>query len=277
MITENEAYSCYHDVQNSPVLETTNQPNSTVDKIPISFLELLNSFGVDSHQPKDKIISQLQENLQISLEDLEEIVSETVGKSLNEMFNPEAEEENLSHDTAMIFAERVLGLWINKIQQLKNKNPTQDGLTLSIIIDELIKTRNRIQLRKNLYNAVKEEVENFSINGKFDVVARIAFQVINDFVGTFGWSFTPEDERPLDPESSPIFSHVVVNPNEITPNIDRKFAGERIFKNWSIGTKEAFTKNVLFEQNVKKPQAVEMNRQLGDIILDLKSKHNELQ
>ena len=271
LITERETWSCYHDIQNAPITNKNSKkeiPKRNGKNYPISFIEALESFGINGEMSLREITTRLEENLGLSGEELEEVVQEITGFSLSELLGESDEEEVNPMDKAMIFTDKVISKWINKVQQLKKPNAVGKEKYMSNLIEELIKTRHRVGLNKILYDAVKEEVDNFSVNGKFDVVARIAFQIINNYVNTFGWYYVKEEARPKN-KQQPIFSDRKIDYQEIIPKLEDKFPGQDLFENWRAGAQKAFEANVLAENKIKNPALIEMNQKLGIIIEDL--------
>ena len=272
LITENEAYSCYFDVQNSPVLAANGKKplKNELASFPKSFLELLEDFGIDPTLQAPELIKQLEDSFQLSLPELEEIIESTIKIPLSELVGSAGDQGKAAKNTAMVFADKIIAFWINKIQELKRSSSPSEDSALAVIIDELIKTRERVGLRRILYDAVRDEVENFSVNGKFDIVARITFQILNNFINTFGWCFVDERDRPKDKEGAYLFSQLPIDPKIVVPSISQKFPGQKIYSHWSTGAKEAYLTNVYYENEVKKPENLELNRKLGGLLNHIK-------
>ncbi|WP_367391336.1 virulence factor SrfC family protein [Lewinella sp. LCG006] len=279
LLTEEEAYNCYHAIQNAPVTDNNNQSREAVmgsTQLPLSFVGLLETSGVDTEGSPEEIIQQLQEVLDFSREELEEAIKDIVGEPLEEIFGKSAKEESLSKDLAMIFTDRLITNWIGKVQAYRPTSVDGKQHPLSIIIDELIKSRERIDLRTKVYDAVKQEIDDFSINRKFDVVARISFQVMNNFINTFGWHFIAEKNRPKDNQGRPVFGTNVIDPEKVVPSIDKAFPGEKIADHWRIATREAIKANVLSENKIANPTAVAQNQKLGEIVQKINAHGNEI-
>lgn len=276
LLTEDEAWACYNNVQNAPIIQREHISESTVEltQMPVNFTSLLGSLGINIEASAEEILLGLQDKLGVSRDDLETIIQAETGVSVEVVFGKSAKADIQSKHPAMVFTEHLLRFWQTKLHTLQSTFNPQQHATLGILIDELNKAKERLNLRGMIYMAVKDEVSNYNVSSKLDVVARISQQTLNNFINTFGYHFIDEAERPQDNENNPIFSKRPQSRHDVEPNMGLPFPGERIFNHWRLAAKEAIVANALGGANIKNPHAIAANRELGQLLEMIKSTVN---
>jgi len=181
-------------------------------------------------------------------------------------------------DRSYIYAENLIGKWLEHIEYLKSEDILWVlGLQKKIadlILKELDKNKNRINLKKIIADTVREHVENFQLTGNIDIVARISANIMNTFINTLGWDNVPQAERPkVKPEdATPIFTDFNIKaPEKKDLVLGIEFPGERYFVEWASGIRNSFEANVYFEEKVKDAEKAEADAKLGALLDKIKN------
>lgn len=272
---EDEAWKVYWDIQNSAVIsQNRSVVESNNPEMLITVKETFGSFGIkfDDAKSVDDNIQELQKFLGIGKDELVEMLKNN-GIDLG---NITATQKEQIKSRSEIFAENLLGAWLNKVNQLKGLDTLQSiGLTkemAELLIKELVSTKDRVNLKRAIVEATDKEIQNFSFSNNFDIVAHISSNLINNFVRSFGWKFI-EESSPDYPNISgnPIFSSKPVStPAKQDLKMDIRYPGIELFSQWVMGLKESFKANVLFQSNIKNAETAVANQKLGEILFKLK-------
>ncbi|MCQ2975791.1 MAG: putative virulence factor [Bacteroidales bacterium] len=283
-ITDDLSWKIYFDLMMNKQIEAETAPIATAKPdqktVDIDMLEMLGQFiTIDPGESAQSILSKLKEYFGIDdNNELKKILDET-GINIETLLEEKKDkEEGEIKDRAHIFAENLLSRWLEYIEEIKDDNVLlQLGLNKKIadlIINEINKNKNRINLKKIIADSVREHVENFQLTSNVDIVARISAVIINKFVNSLGWDYVPQAERPkvkpTDP--TPVFTHPPVkSPSKKNLKLEIEFPGEKFFSEWATGLKSSFEANVYFEENVKDAAKAEADAKLGTILDRIKN------
>jgi len=181
-------------------------------------------------------------------------------------------------DKAHIFAGNLLSRWLEHIEQIKNDDVLDHlGIkkkTADLILQELNKNKNRVNLKKIISDQTREHIETFQLTSNVDIVARISASIINKFVNSLGWCYLAANDRPKvkKEDALPIFAEVPVSsPSKKDLKLGIEFPGEKFFVEWSTGLRNSFEANVYFEENVKDAERAEADAKLGSILQKCKN------
>ncbi len=248
--------------------------------VSIDLIEMLSQFiSIDENESADSILSKLRDYFGIDNNDeLKKILDET-GIDIQTLIAEKTEKtEGEVKDRAFIFSENLLSRWLEYISALKDENLLAElGMgkkVADLIINELNKSKNRVNLKKIIADAVREHVETFQLTSNIDIVARISANLINKFVNSLGWDFVSENERPkVKPtDTLPVFVHPPVkSPAKKDLKLGVEFPGEKFFTEWATGMRSSFEANVYFEENVKDAEKAEADARLGVILERIKA------
>jgi len=179
-------------------------------------------------------------------------------------------------DEATIYARNLIKEWFIYIdnEQFQKQLCTRldfPQLLLTTLIIELSKNARRVKIEDTIANAVRPEIINYHVvaNQNFDLVARLASNLLNNFITTVGWAYVEENDRPnLDKKEEKVFTYTYKKsfPEKKKLKIEGKFPGTALFENWKSGIKDSFEVNVLSENNMQNPQKAIANQQLGTIL-----------
>lgn len=80
---------------------------------------------------------------------------------------------------------------------------------MEMIMDQLTRNITRLDLRKRLAALVRDEIKAYHVtqNQNFDLVARLACNLLNAFITSTGWIFLPPEERPKTAKGDKIFTY----------------------------------------------------------------------
>ena len=283
-ITDDLSWKIYFDLMmnkqieaDAPVAPVAKPATKTLD---IDMLEMLGQFiTIEPGEGAQSILGKLKEFFGIDdNNELKKILDEN-GINIETLIEEKKDkEEGEIKDRAYIFAENLISRWLEHIEEIKGDNVLmQLGMnkkTADLIINELNKNKNRVNLKKIIADAVREHVINFQLTSNIDIVARISAVIINKFVNSLGWDYVPQAERPkVKPtDTLPVFTHPPVkSPAKKNLKLEIEFPGEKFFSEWATGLKSSFEANVYFEENVKDAAKAEADAKLGVILERLKS------
>jgi len=178
---------------------------------------------------------------------------------------------------ADIYAQKLISKWLEQVNLIKQTDILNKlGLSkkgAELLIEELQKNMDRVALKKQIANAVREFVASFEEHKNLDVEARIAACILNRFVTTLGWDSKdiPKNDKPvLKNAKHPIFSPTEIKaPDKNDLELNIQFPGQNFFNEWSEGLKASFTQNVYFENNVQDAEKALANSALGVVIKEI--------
>lgn len=264
------------DEEISSVIKTTTKSKT----IPLDLLDMLGNFiTIEKDESAESILQKLRDMFSIdNNDDLKNVLLES-GVDIQSLIDAREEVEKTgdNHDRSFIFAERLLSCWLEHIEDVKSDdvllNLGMNKKTADLIIDELNKNKNRVNLKRIIADAVREHVENFHLTSNVDVVARISAIIINKFVNTLGWDYVPVSERPKvrATDQLPVFApRVIKSPDKKALLLGIDFPGQKFFDEWVYGLKASFEANVYYEEGVKDAAKAEADAKLGAILGTLK-------
>lgn len=281
VITDDLSNQIYFDVMMRKQIDLP-QKDSNPDgpTIPTDLLEMLSDFiDISENESADNILRKLKDMFGIEEDNALQQVMEDSGIDIKALLENKNQKQRTqpANDRAFFFSGKLIGKWLERISKIKAPDVLEDlGLSKKIadlIVKELDKTKNRVDLKNRIADSVREHVNNFQITGNIDVVARISANVINRFVNTLGWAFVQDSERPKTKESdvAPIFTPGTVHsPEKKNLKLGVKFPGEQFFNDWATGIRKSFEANVYFEENVKDEEKAAANEKLGTLIQRVK-------
>ncbi len=286
VITDDLSWKIYFDLmmnkqidvdKNKPKDEMTAQVEKTVS---MDLIEMLNQFiTIDKGEASDSILNKLKEYFGIDdNKTLKEILDENGIdiQSLIEQKNDTTKPVEII-DRSTMFASNLLSRWLEYIEEIKNDD-VLDHLGLKrkiadLILHEINKNKNRVNLKKIIADQVREHVETFQLTSNVDIVARIAANILNKFVNTLGWCYLPQKDRPKvrKEDALEVFAEVPVSsPSKKDLKLGIQFPGEKYFVEWSAGLRSSFEANVYFEANVKDSERAEADAKLGALLQKVK-------
>jgi hypothetical protein len=182
-------------------------------------------------------------------------------------------------DEADIFARNLISSWLYSISIAKSE-ATIDAIGLpkpvaEMIFDQLTRNIVRVDLRKKLAALVRDEIKAYHVtqNQNFDLVSRLACNLLNSFITTTGWIFIEPDKRPkTDKGNKAIFTYAdnAKFPKKKELNFSQKFPGFSLYESWKIAIRDSFEANVLYENNLLNAEKAIANQKLGEIIKKVK-------
>lgn len=250
--------------------------------VPLDIIEMLKQFiDIDDSDTPESILNKLKQYFGIDNQNqLVEILNQSgidISKLLESKKN--GEEITSKSDKSYIFAQKLLSYWLSDINNLKNDRVVEKfGLSPNVaelLISELDKAKNRVNLKSIISQNTQEHIKNFNITNNLDIISRIATNIVNNFVNSFGWAYEQSDKRPkIKPtDAVPIFTDTEVSPpSKESIKLDIEFPGELFFVQWITGVRAAFEANVYFEENVRDAKQAEADAQLGQILKRLELK-----
>jgi len=280
VISDDLSWKIYFDLMMSKQIdidETKVKKQDTGRKtVTVDLIEMLSQFiEIETGEEADSILAKLKDFFGIDDNDaLAEILDDS-GVDIRALTEAKNDEDNPEEvrDRAYIFAENLIGKWLEHIEYLKSEDILVNlGITKKVadlVIRELDKNKNRVNLKKIIADTAREHVENFQLTGNIDIVARISANIMNDFVNTLGWKYLPESERPKakKTDDSPVFTdHNIKAPSKKDLILGVEFPGERYFVEWTAGMRNSFESNVYFEEKVKDAEKAEADAKLGTLI-----------
>ncbi len=181
---------------------------------------------------------------------------------------------DIKADDADIFARNLVSSWLYSISIAKSEAVIEAiGLpknVVEMIVDQLTRNIVRVDLKKRLAAVVRDEIKAYHVtqNQNFDLVSRLACNLLNSFVNTTGWIFVEAEERPKTDKNRPIFTYAdqARFPKKKELSITQGFPGVQLYENWKIAIKDSFEANVLFENNLLNAEKAIANQKLGEII-----------
>lgn len=281
MLKENIAWKVFFDLmmkQQTNPQEKNSQDieDSEQNIVPMDLIQMLKQFiDISDSDNAETIINKLKEYFAISdIETLKEVLQQS-GINISALLetNKSDEKPKNKNDKSFIFAKLLLTYWLAYINELKNERLLEKfGLPQNIaelLIEELDKSKNRVNLRKIIAENTKEHIKNFQLTSNVDIVARISTNIINKFVNSFGWCYEEIEKRPkVKPtDNNSIYVEIPSKaPEKSQIKLDIDFPGELYFIQWATGLRAAFEANVYFEENVKDSKQAEADALLGNII-----------
>lgn len=249
--------------------------------IPLDMLDMLRQFiEIEDGEEAESILTKLREFFGITDNDSLMKIMEESGIDIKALVEAENGEEpaETRFDRANIFAANLLSKWLEHIERIKADEVLQNlGINKKVadlVIKELDKNKNRVNLKKHIADRTREHILNFQLTSNVDIVARISATMLNDFVNTLGWKYIPETDRPKvkQDDPNPVFAEVPVqSPAKKDLLLNIEFPGERFFVEWTAGMRSSFEANVYHEENVKDAENAEANARLGTIIQKVKA------
>jgi len=284
-ITDSLSWKIYFDLMMKKMTdtETIKENISTTTKSKTVSLDMLDMLGqfiqIEKDESAESILQKLRDMFGIdNNDDLKKVLLES-GIDIQGLLDirEEVEKTGDTQDRSFVFAEKLLSRWLEHIEDIKDDD-VLNGLgmnkkTADLIINELNKNKNRVNLKRVIADAVREHIESFHLTSNIDVVARISAIIINKFVNTLGWDYVPVNERPkvkpTDP--LPVFApRTIKSPNKKALKLGIEFPGEKFFNEWATGLKASFEANVYYEEGVKDAAKAEADAKLGAILQQLK-------
>ncbi len=249
--------------------------------VPLDLIQMLGQFiTIDKGEEAGSILSKLKDYFGIEDDkSLKEVLDDSginiqaLIEAKNDTVNPQE-----VNDKAFIFASNLLSRWLEYIEELKSDDILNHlGLkkkVADLILNELNKNKNRVNLKKIIADATREHVETFQLTSNVDIVARISASIINKFVNTLGWIYLMQNDRPKvkKEDQYPIFAEIPVSsPSKKDLKLGIEFPGEKFFVEWATGLRSSFEANVYYEENVKDAERAEADAKLGAILDKIKN------
>ncbi len=278
---EELAWKEYWKLMNEEVLTSEGKTNGQTDKNDpqiIALLKLLDRKGIDFTPGKtqyEEVINRLMEAEGLEdAETLDEVYREN-GYALEKIKEILAGNTvDIKADESDIFARNLISSWLYSISLVKSEAAIDAiGLpktVMEMIMDQLTRNITRLDLRKRLAALVRDEIKAYHVtqNQNFDLVARLACNLLNAFITSTGWIFLPPEERPKTAKGDKIFTYAdhAKFPKKKDLVIQQGFPGLSLYENWKIGIRDSFEANVLFENNLLNAEKAIANQKLGEII-----------
>ncbi len=284
VVNDNLSWKIYFDLMMDKQIDAPQQSaqkSSSKDKtIPLDLIEMLNQFiEIEEGEDAQSILGKLKEMFGIDDDkELKQILDDS-GVDIQALIEAQSGDSKPQDefDKAYIFAGNLLSRWLKHIEALKSDEVLlQLGLRKNIadlVIQELNKNKNRVNLKKIIADETREHVETFQLTSNVDIVARISASIINKFVNSLGWEYVGKSERPKIKKNDalPIFTHGIIKaPAKKDLKLGIEFPGERFFAEWATGIRNSFEANVYFEENVKDAERAEADAKLGTILQKVK-------
>jgi hypothetical protein len=181
---------------------------------------------------------------------------------------------DINADEADIFAKNLISSWLYSISIAKSE-PIIEYIgiskpTVEMIVDQLTRNITRLELKKKLAAVTRDEIKAYHVtqNQNFDLVSRLACNLLNAFIMTTGWIFLNPEERPKAEKNKAIFTYAdqAKFPKKKDLVIAETFPGIQLYENWLIAIRDSFEANVLFENNLLNAEKAIANQKLGEII-----------
>jgi len=278
-ITDSFSWKVFYDVMMQEIVETgtkkTEFDNESGLVISTNLKEMLSAFiDINDEDNKDSILHKLLTFFGLAEQaELKEVMDEN-GIDITELFEGKKVPELNKAD---IYAQKLISKWLEQVNLIKQTDILNKlGLSkkgAELLIEELQKNMDRVALKKQIANAVREFVASFEEHKNLDVEARIAACILNRFVTTLGWDSKdiPKNDKPvLKNAKHPIFSPTEIKaPDKNDLELNIQFPGQNFFNEWSEGLKASFTQNVYFENNVQDAEKALANSALGVVIKEI--------
>jgi hypothetical protein len=181
---------------------------------------------------------------------------------------------DIKADEADIFARNLVSSWLYSISIAKSE-AVIDAIGLpkpivEMIVDQLTRNILRVDLKKRLAAVVRDEIKSYHVtnNQNFDLVSRLACNLLNAFITSTGWIFLEPEQRPKTEKGKYIFTYgdQAKFPKKKELVIAQSFPGMNLYENWKIAIRDSFEANVLFENNLLNAEKAIANQKLGEII-----------
>jgi len=282
VISDDLSWKIYFDLMMNKQIDLpqqTQQKSQGGKVIPVDLLELLKQFiTIEKDEAADSILNKLKNYFGIDdIDSLSKILEETgvdIRALIEAKQSPRPEEKM---DRAYVFAGNLLSKWLENIENIKADEVLLHlGLQKKIadlIVKELNKNKNRVNLKKFIADSTREHIETFQLTSNIDIVARISANILNTFINTVGYVYQPENERPKvkEEDTVAVFSQKNISaPKKKEIKLGIEFPGERFFVEWTTAMRSSFEANVYFEENVKDAQRAEADAKLGSILEKVK-------
>lgn len=274
-IEESEAWGIYWNFRSSiPANGNGNgkpKKEDNSDQL-VTLREFFNAYGVEFEESKsvEENLYKLKSLLGIEHdEDFEEILASS-GIDMKKVVSGIGDGPVKSE--AELFTENLIDAWMLKVLQVKNDSTlVQKGLNKEVsnlISEALDKSKERVGLKKIISNNVHSEIENFSVNSNYNIVADISAKLLNDYVNTVGWKFVDsKGENYPKIQNVPIFSQESTKTPKLHElDLTLEYPGMVLFNQWVWGLKEAFIANVMFEEKLGNPEDALIKQKLAQIL-----------
>jgi len=286
VITDDLSWKIYFDLMMNKQIDLpanntkSNISNQAEKTVPLDLIEMLSQFiTINKGEAAESILTKLKDYFSIDDDkSLKEILDDTGIdiQSLIEAKNDTSKPVEII-DKAYLFASNLLSRWLEHIEEIKNDDVLEQlGLkkkTADLILQELNKNKNRVNLKKIISDQTREHIETFQLTSNVDIVARISASIINKFVNSLGWSYLSATDRPKvkKEDALSIFAEVPVSsPSKKDLKLGIEFPGEKFFVEWATGLRNSFEANVYYEENVKDAERAEADAKLGAILQKVK-------
>ena len=278
MLSESLAWKIFFDIMMKKQI-AQNQATKQVEQnnaVPLDIIEMLSQFiDIKENDTAQDIINKLKEYFSIDDEQMLIDTMKISGINIEELLKSKETEETpqQQQDKSYIFAKKILTAWLTHINKLKEDIILQNiGINQTVaehLIEELNRTKNRVNLKKVIAQSIDEHVKMFQLTNNIDIVAKVSANIVNKFVNTFGWAYEPAEKHPkvktTDPQ--PIFAKTPVSsPEKSKLVLGIEFPGESLFVQWTAGMRASFEENVYYEENVKDQKQADADAKLGLII-----------
>ncbi len=282
-IDDDIAWKVYFDFMMREQVSSPEEHQTTdeVNTLPIDLVELLRQFvDISDNDNPETIIKKLKDFFSIDDDDLLRKTLQEAGINIDALIEASKKPETIfeKYDKSYIFAQKLIARWLKHLENLKQERVYKElGLSkdvIYLIISELEKAKNRVNLKSIIANKTREHIETFQNTNSIDIVARISAAVLNLFVNTLGWIYEPFEKRPkVKPtDAKPVFSDVVVHtPEKKELKLGIKFPGESFFVQWVAAMRATFEANVYYEENIKDEFQVKRNSLLAEILNKLQN------
>ena len=284
-ITDDLSWKIYFDLMMNKQIEIAATPVPQVETgntVDLDLIEMLGQFiTIEKDEAASSILQKLRDFFGLDTDEELKAVLQESGIDIQKLLDAKENKKKVGgdiNDRAFLFAEKLLSRWLEYIEGVKDDDVLENlGLnkkTADLILNELNRCKNRVNLKKIIADAVREHVETFQLTSNIDIVARISAILINKFVNSLGWDFVPVAERPkVKPtDTLPVFApRSVKAPQKKDLKLQIEFPGERFFNEWATGLRSSFEANVYYEEGVKDAEKAEADAKLGAILAQLKN------
>jgi hypothetical protein len=284
-ITDDLSWKIYFDLMMNKQVEVSetpvSKPAASGNTVDLDLIEMLGQFiSIDKDESAQSILQKLRDFFDLQSDDELKAVLAESGIDIQKLLDLKDQKEKVGgdvNDRAFLFAENLLSRWLEYIETIKQDDVLfslgMTKKTADLIINELNRSKNRVNLKKHIADAVREHVNTFQLTSNIDIVARISAILLNKFVNSLGWDFVPVSERPkVKPtDTATVFApRVVKAPAKKDLKLSIDFPGERFFNEWAAGLRSSFEANVYYEEGVKDAAKAEADAKLGVILDQLK-------
>lgn len=278
---EELAWKEYWKLMNEEVLTNDVKDNSLSDKNDpqiISILKILDSKNIEFTPGKtsyEEVINKLMEVEGIEDAEILDEVYRDNGYELEKIKDILAgNTADIKADDADLFARNLISSWLYSISIAKSEATIEAiGLpksAMEMIMDQLTRNIVRVDLKKRLAALVRDEIKAYHVtqNQNFDLISRLACNLLNSFITTTGWIFLEPENRPKTEKGKQIFTYAdnAKFPKKKDLVMQESFPGTNIYESWKIAIRDSFEANVLFENNLLNAEKAIANQKLGEII-----------